>query len=116
MPIFLLKVVISALVIATVSEVAKRSVLAASVLASLPISSLIALSFLQYETQDSSRVASLSQGIFWGVLPSLLFLAVLPWLLRSGYRFAPAMAISCAVMIAAYAGYLYVLDRAGIRL
>jgi hypothetical protein len=113
---FLIKILISALLIAAASELAKRSTLAASILVSLPLTSILALSFLYYETRDPARTGELSLGIFWAVLPSLLFFLVLPLLLRAGFRFVPALALACAAMAAAYAGYAALLGRLGVRL
>ena len=90
--------------------------LAGALVVSLPLSSLIALTFLQLETGDTARVASMSTGIFWMVLPSLLLLAVLPALLRRGWGYWPALGVSCAVMACAYAGYAALLRRWGIAL
>ena len=69
-----------------VSELAKRSSFWGAALASLPLTSLLAFVWLYLDTGDIQKVSSLSQGIFWLVLPSLLLFVVLPLLLRSGGR------------------------------
>lgn len=112
----LLKTVVSAVVIALVSEIGKRSSTLGAILAALPLSSVMILTWLYLDTQDPEKVASLSTSIFWAIVPSFLFLLSLPWLLRHGVRFAFAMPISCALMAAGYAGYVVLLRRFGVSL
>ncbi len=99
---FIFKVVISALLIATISELGKRSSLLAALLASLPLISLLAMFWLFVETRDVQRVAALSKDIFWLVLPSLPLFLVLPLLLRKGVGFYLAMGLAIALTIGCY--------------
>ncbi len=113
---FFLRVLISAFVIAGVAEVGRRRGLLAAILASLPLTSILALSFLYAETRDTARVVALSSSIFWAVLPSLVFFLTLPLLLKLGLRFVPAMLLSSAIMALAYSVYTVVLRRLGVGL
>jgi hypothetical protein len=112
---FVVKVIVSALVIAGVSELAKRFVPIAAILASLPLTSILAMIWLYRETNDVERISSLSTGIFWAVLPSLLFFLVLPLLLKSGIRFPWALLLSSGAMFLGYTVYVFLLGRLGIR-
>ena len=113
---FLIKVLISSVIIAAVSELAKKSIFAAAILASLPITSILAILWLYRDVRDPHKVIDLSVGIFWAVLPSLIFFIVLPLLLKSGVRFGWAMIISSLVMAASYAVYAAFLNRFGIKI
>lgn len=113
---FLVKIVLSALIIATVSELGKRFTLLGAILASLPLTSILALTWLYVDTRDTQPVIDLSVGIFWAVLPSLLFFLVFPLLLRGGMAFTPALLASCVVMAAGYGLYTLVLHQLGINL
>ena len=113
---FLAKVLISSLVIAIASELAKKSTLLAAILASLPLTSILVILWLYRDTHDSQKVIDLSVGIFWAVLPSLVFFIILPWALKSGLRFTTAMLISCAVMILSYMIYVTLLSKFGIKI
>jgi uncharacterized membrane protein (GlpM family) len=113
---FLFKTLISALVISGVSELGKRSTAAAAVLASLPLTSLMAILWLYSDTRDPERAARLSVGIFWAVVPSLVFLASLAFLLRSAIRFPVALTGSIVLTAATYFIYIALLAKAGIRL
>lgn len=113
---FLIKVLASPLIIATVSELGKRFTLLGAILASLPLTSILALTWLYIETRETNLVIDLSVGIFWAVLPSLLFFAVLPLLLREGMAFTLALLVSCVVMIVGYSLYVLLLRQLGINL
>ncbi len=106
-----LKVLISAVVLVAVSEIAKRSTVWAAGLESLPLTSLLAIVWMHLDGQPAERIASVSSDIFWLVLPSLLLFVALPWLLRIGWGFWPALGASCAITVAAYAGMLWWLQR-----
>lgn len=99
---YLLKILISAVIIASVSEIAKRSSIWAALLASLPLVSLLAIIWLYIDTKDIQRITSLSKDILWLVIPSLLFFIVLPQLLQRGVAFWPSLGISCAATVTGY--------------
>ncbi|HMM66868.1 MAG TPA: DUF3147 family protein [Dokdonella sp.] len=111
-----IKIALTALVVVVVSEIAKRSSFWAAILASLPLTSLLAFAWLYLETGDSQRVAALSQGIFWLVIPSLPLFLVLPVLLRAGVNFWASLGVACVVTVGAYFVMLLVLGRFGVRL
>lgn len=113
---FLLKTLVSALVIAGVSEIGKRSTSLAAILAALPLSSVMVLTWLYLDTRDVEKVSHLSTGIFWALVPSFFFLLSLPWLLGHGVRFVVAMPLACLIMAGGYAVYLAILRKAGVNL
>ncbi len=111
------KILISALLIYGIAEIGKRSSLVAAILASLPLTSLLAMVWLYRDTHDVKRIAALSTGVFWLVLPSLvLFLLLPPLLLRWQIQFPLALALACGATIAAYFVMLVALRRLGVAL
>ncbi len=114
--LFSLKVLVSALVVAGASELAKRHPGAGAILVSLPLSSVLALSWLWVETGDPVQVAAFSWAVLWAVLPSLVFLAALPALLRAGLGYWPALGVSTLATAGAYAVYARLLARWGVVL
>lgn len=110
------KVVITVAVAIAVSEIAKRSTFWGAVLASLPLTSLLAFVWIYLGTGNTENIASLSIGIFWLVLASLPLFLILPYLLRSGMAFWPAFGIACTVTVGIYFGLVWVLGRFGIHL
>ncbi|HVX04751.1 MAG TPA: DUF3147 family protein [Rhodanobacteraceae bacterium] len=113
---YAIKVLITAVVVVAVSELGKRSSLWGAVLASLPLTSLLAFVWLYRSTGNVQAVASLSHGIFWLVLASLPLFLILPALLKGGVAFWPAFGASCVVTIGLYFGLVWVLGRFGVQL
>lgn len=113
---YAIKVLITAVVVVAVSELGKRSSLWGAVLASLPLTSLLAFVWLYHDSGDVEAIASLSRGIFWLVLASLPLFLILPTLLKNGVGFWPAFSASCVVTVGLYFGLVWVLGRFGVRL
>ena len=113
---YVIKLVLSALVIVLVSEVAKRHTILAALLASLPLTSFLAITWFYIDTKDIEKISELSNGIAMAVFPSLLFLIALPIFLKSGIKFAPAMLWSTLVLFSGYAVFIFILGRFGVKL
>ncbi len=113
MKIFI-KIIVTALLVTGISELGRRYSTLAAILASLPLTSILAMVWLYVDTKDTQKVSDLSYGIFWAVLPSLLFFIALPLLLKAGLRFPLAMLVSCVLMAGFYFGYLAILKKLGI--
>ena len=111
MSYLILKVLLSAVLIVAISETAKRSGELGGLLASLPLISLLAIGWLYAETGSTEKVAQLSINIFWLVLPSLPLFLVLPFLLRRGMGFYPALALSILLVMLGYAVAIFLLRR-----
>jgi hypothetical protein len=111
----LLKVIITALLVTGISELSRRYTTLAAILASLPLTSILAMIWLYLDTKDAGKISDLSYGIFWAVLPSLLFFIALPLLLKAGLKFPLALLVSCVLMAGFYFGYLAILKKLGIQ-
>lgn len=113
---YVAKVLITVVLIVAISEVGRRSSLWGAILASLPLTSLLAFVWLYMGTGNVESVAKLSHSIFWLVLASLPLFLVLPALLRRGITFWPALAASCCVTVVAYFVLVWALGRLNVRL
>jgi hypothetical protein len=113
---YILKFFVSALIIVLVSEIAKRSSGFAALIASLPLTSLLAIIWLHIDGSESTQIAELSSQIFWLVLPSLVLFLVLPLLLKQGIGFWPSLAFSTTATIVCYFALLPLLRRFGVQL
>ena len=111
-----IKAALSGALVATISEIARRNPGWGGLLASLPLTSLLAMIWLWRDSGDPERVAALSMGAFWFILPSLPMFIVLPWLLRSGVAFWFALAIVVVGTLALYAAWFWAAPRMGIKL
>lgn len=108
-----IKFALTAIVVVAVSELAKRSTAAGAMLAALPLTSILAMVWLYQDTRDVEKIASLSDGIFFLVLPTLIFFVMLSALLRRGFGFTKSMVLSSVAMIAIYLGYAHVARKFG---
>jgi hypothetical protein len=113
---YIIKVVISAVIIVLISEVSKRSSFIGALLASLPLVSVLGMLWLYLDTKDTEKVARLSVSIFWLVLPSLVMFPVLALALRAKWNFYASLGASIIVMLASYGGMVAVLNKFGIKL
>lgn len=111
---YAVKVIVSALLIAAISEIAKRHSALAALLAALPITSILAFVWMYFETGSIEPVGALSRQIFWLVIPSLVLFLSLPALLFRGWGFWPALLVACALTSGAYLLMLPLLRRLGI--
>jgi hypothetical protein len=110
------KALISGVIVAAVSEIARRSPAGGALLASLPLVSVLGMIWLWRDTHDPVRMASHVGATFWYVLPSLPMFLVIPLLLRAGVGFAPALVAGCVLTMVLYLAMVVVLARFGITL
>lgn len=109
MAYYVFKILLSALIIFAVSEIAKRSPLLAAVLASLPLTSLLAFTWIYLESGEVGKIAQLSTEIFWLVIPSLVLFLLLPLCIKLGLGFWLSLLIASAGTAVGYFGMLFVL-------
>jgi hypothetical protein len=112
----IIKAAISGVIVAAVSEIARRYPGWGGLVASLPLTSLLAMLWLWREARDPGRVADLAGSTFWFILPSLPLFIVLPMLLRSNVGFWLSMTIVVAGTLALYALMFWAAPRLGIKL
>jgi hypothetical protein len=112
----LLKVLISAITIVLVSELAKHNNLAASVVHSLPLTSLLAFVWLYIDKQDAQLVGCHAYGTFWFVLPTLPLFLILPWLIHRGIAFWPSLGLCIVITVALYFLTMRLLALCGVQL
>lgn len=113
---FIAKAAFSGLMVALITLIAKRHPGWGGLLASLPLTSLLALGFLYAETGDSGRAGAFSISILWFIVPSLPMFVTLPLLLRSGLGFWAAFALVIAMTLALYALMFWAAPRLGLKL
>lgn len=111
---FILKVIITALVVAGVSEIGKRSSVMAALLASLPLTSLLAFIWLYLDKNENEPVAQLSMDIFWMVIPSLAFFPVFSYCLRQNWSFVISMVVSAGITVGVYFLFFFVMRKFGV--
>src|SRR6266851_1267840 len=113
---FVIKCALSGIIIAVVSEVAKRSPSLGALIVSLPLVSLLGILWLWRDTGDTERIASHAESTFWYVLPSLPMFLILPAMLRAGLGFWSSMGVACVLTMALYFITAWSLAKFGISL
>jgi hypothetical protein len=113
---YIIKVVISAIIIVAVSEASKKSSLVGGILASIPLVSVLAMIWLYIETKDIQKISQLSTSVFWLVIPSLSMFLILPYLLKLKLDFYLALLISVAVMVLCYYAMIFILTKFGMKI
>jgi hypothetical protein len=112
----IVKAAVSGVIVALVSEIARRSPSTGGLLASLPLVSVLGMIWLWRDAPDVARMAAHAEATFWFVLPSLPMFLLIPWLLRSGFGFWPSLLLSCALTMALYTFMVAFGPRLGIRI
>ena len=111
-----IKAGLSGILIAIISEVARRYPGWGALIASLPLISILGMIWLWRDTQDVERMAAHAEATFWFVLPSLPMFLLVPYLLRSGLSFWFALIVGCVVTISLYALMTIIGPRIGIQM
>ena len=111
-----LKAAVSGVIIAIVSEVAKRSPAFGALIASLPLVSVMGMMWLWRDTHDPVRLQAHAGATFWYVLPSLPMFLLIPALLKRGVPFWAALAAGCALTVGLYLGMTAIGPRLGLKL
>lgn len=112
----IVKAAISGLIVAIVSEVARRFPSFGALIVSLPLVSLLAVMWLWRDTADVGRIGAHMQATFWYVLPSLPLFLIVPAMLHRGIGFWEALGAGCLLTILLYFVMAAALARFGIRL
>ncbi len=111
-----LKAIVSGIIIAAVSEIAKRSPGFGALVASLPLVSVLGMIWLWRDTHDPVGMAAHARATFWYVLPSLPMFLLIPALLGRGVPFWLSLAAGCVLTSALYLTMTWVGPRFGIEL
>ncbi len=94
---FLVKVVISALIIAGVSELAKKLPSLGGLIAAMPLTTLLALIWLYTDTGDYQLAATFTRSVLFAIIPTIFFFITALLLFRRGVPFPMILIISFAV-------------------
>lgn len=91
---FLIKIIISAIFIAIVTEIAKLTPSLGGLIAAMPLTTFLSLCWLYYEKRDTVLLADFTTSVFWGIFPTLLFFLPAIFLFKKGYNFYVVLLIS----------------------
>ncbi len=112
----LVKLLVSAAIIVLVTRIQFFSDRLSALPVALPITSLIAMIWMQQAGQSAERIANHAESTFWFVLPSLPMFLLLPWMLRHGWGFWVALATNCVLTVGFFWVMVALLRRFGLDL
>ena len=113
---YIIKVLLTSILIVTISEVGKRNSVMAALYASLPLTTFLAMIWLYLDTHDVGKVVSLSWNVLLAVIPSYVFLISFPLFIKSGLSFWIALFLSVVFTALAYGLYVMTLKYFGIHI
>jgi len=113
---YVIKILLTAVLVVLVSELGRKSAFWGGLLASLPLVSYLGLVWLYIDTQSVEKVSRLSTSVFWLVIPSLPFFILLPFLLKRNVSFPVSLGIATALMICVYFLMVFSLKKMEIHL
>jgi hypothetical protein len=112
----IVKALVSGVVVAAASEVARRWPGWGALIVSLPLVSILAMIWLWRDTGDRARLAAHAEATFWFVVPSLPMFLLVPLLLRHGASFWLALVAGCALTVVLYSAMVWAGPKFGLRL
>jgi hypothetical protein len=116
MTLFVMRAILSGVIIALIAYISKKAPAAGALVASLPLISIMGMMWLWRDTSNSTLLADHAEATFWYVLPSLPMFLLIPWLLRAGHGFWVALASGIGLTIILYLATIVIAARFGVRL
>lgn len=113
---YITKIAITTLLIVLISEITKRNSLFGALLAAVPLVSILAMTWMYVDTNNSNTAVEFSNKIIWLIAPSMTLFIMFPILIKKGIHFYPSMAISVVSTIIAYYLMIVILEKFGIKM
>ncbi len=106
-----IKTVLTAIIIVSVSEIAKKYTWAAAIIVSIPFTSLLAFMWLYYDTKNVQKIIDLSFGTIVMTIPSIIFFITLPVMLKYKQNFILSMFVSIFFTFLAYLAFIFIIKK-----
>ena len=107
---FIIKIIVSGVIIAVISSMAKAFPKWAALLTALPLMTYLSLVWIYIEHKDLGLLETYTRDVFIWVLPGLAFFAAALFLFRARVPFFVTMALSTLAL----AGGVWIFNRFGI--
>jgi hypothetical protein len=98
---FTIKIIVSALIIAGVSELAKKLPSLGGLIAAMPLTTLLALIWLYAETGDYQLAHAFTRSVLFAIVPTVFFFITALVLFRKGTPFLLVLVFSFVIYIGA---------------
>ena len=94
---FLIKIIVSIVIIVGATAVAKRLPALAGLIAVMPLAGALILVWVYLENSgDAAVMGSFTKGALWGILPSILFYVVALYCFKRGFSLTMTLGASFA--------------------
>ena len=100
---FIVKVTLSAFIIAGVSELAKRMPSLGGLIAAMPLTTLLALIWLYAETGDYQLAHDFTRSVLFAIVPTIFFFITALYLFKRGTSFITILVVSFVIFLGAAA-------------
>lgn len=81
------KIIVSAIIIAVITEISKRSVSIGGLVAAMPILTIIALFWFYWEKKDNIFMADFTKSVLAGFPMTIMFFIPTIYMFKKGYNF-----------------------------
>jgi F0F1-type ATP synthase assembly protein I len=98
---FLVKIIVSALIIAGISELAKKLPSLGGLIAAMPLTTLLALIWLYAETGDYQLAHTFTRSVLFAIIPTVFFFITALTLFKRGTPFILVLLMSFVIYIGA---------------
>jgi len=110
------KYFITAFLIVSISEIAKRSDKLGALISSLPLVTIMVMIWLYIENQNMDKIGKHAYYTFWYVIPTMPMFLLMPWILSKGLNFWLSLAICILFTIICFIITVFITKRFGIEL
>lgn len=108
---FVVKIAVSAFIIAGVSELAKRMPSLGGLIAAMPLTTLLALIWLYAETGDYQLAHDFTRSVLFAIIPTIFFFITALYMFKRGASFVMILVVSFVVFLGAAALHQYLLPN-----
>lgn len=116
MSAFVIRALLSGIIIALIAIIGKKAPAAGALIASLPLISILGMIWLWRDTANKALLADHAEATFFFVLPSLPMFLLIPWMLRSGFAFWLTLGAGIVLTIILYWLTAMLAARYGVRI
>ena len=108
------KLIITTLLIVLISEISKRSIIIGSLIAALPLVSILSMIWMYLEGVDLQVINEFSRSVFWMALQSMPMLYMFP-IFSQKWGFNIAFSVLIGFTILLYALMVSIVSRWGVN-
>jgi hypothetical protein len=110
---YVAKITLTVAIIVLITETSNRSIFLASLFASIPIVSVIAIIWMHNDGKSADDIAIFADGVLALIIPSLTCFFILSYLLKNGWNFYPSLGIGIVATVIAYLVFIRVIEKIG---